>query len=184
MVLHDDAVVQHRNHRLLGQFALIVPARRFEDDVVGLPFTRGLAGIHQRRRLAINRARLPIGIGPGLIGIQHLHLIHAVDENTTVAAALAGASGWQRRGKLDVQLKVRPLPACADALAPRSLHVAVPHRPRRLLALGALPLGQVFSIKEHLGVGWGRSVLAECRARCDHPGLRAVRVVQMPLAAR
>ena len=95
-----------------------VPARRFTDDVVSLPFARRLGGIDQRGHLPVKRARLAVGIGLVLVGIDDLDLVHIVDQNPAVAPRLAvqvAGRIWLR--KLHMQLEIGPLSLGADIAA-------------------------------------------------------------------
>ena len=184
MVLDHDAVVENRYGRFFDKAALVVPARRFKNDVVGLPFARRFAGVDQRRRLAVDGRALAVRVSLGLEGVEHLNFVHAVDENAAVAAALACASGRGGLGKFDVQLEIGPLAARANAAAAPGLDATIPHWPGRSLPPAVLPLGKVLAIEEDLGIRGRRGVLAEGRPWGDDAGLRAIRVVQVPFAAR
>ena len=62
VIVHQHTIEQHREIGGLHQFVAF-EVRRFEHDVVGLPFT-GLAGsVHQRRPPAVDRSGLTVGIG-------------------------------------------------------------------------------------------------------------------------
>src|SRR5581483_6023032 len=130
-------------------------------DVVRLPLPRRAHRIDQRRVLSVKSPRLAVGVGVGLVAVQHLHLVAAHDLHATVAAALAGAAGRRRRGPLDVKLAV------AERLLRHNVaglgaddQLAVLHFPARLAALGALPLREVLAVEEDDGVGRGLAGLA------------------------
>src|SRR6185436_6481921 len=61
-MMSDDAIVQDGDIALFLE-VVAFPARRFENDVVALPRARRLGSIYQRRRLAVNRTGLSVGIG-------------------------------------------------------------------------------------------------------------------------
>src|SRR3954462_9602024 len=81
-------------------------SRRMEDDVVGLPVSRGTRRIHQRRILSVHRARLPIGVSLVLVGIEHLDFVSAHQKHAAVAALLAFSVGRSWLGELNVQLAI------------------------------------------------------------------------------
>src|SRR4030095_5178818 len=92
----------------LFQFA-ILETRAFEYDVVGLPFTRLAAGIHERRPLTIKCGCLAVGIGLVLKAIEHLDFVFStVEEDTAVTAALISSLRRIRRGPFHVQLHIGP----------------------------------------------------------------------------
>ena len=161
--------------------------RSGKDDVVNLPLARGQRGIHQRRVLAIDRACGTVGIRGVVEAIQHLNFVFAVQEHAAVAAALAVAMRWSRRGPFDMKLEVAEVIFGVNVAGlGNGNHFAVFDLPfARLGLIAGMPLVEILSIEEHDGVGgrlawnFGR---AEGAGR-DDAGLRACAVVDMPLAA-
>src|SRR5450759_4009406 len=101
-----DAVVQDGDDRGRVERAARREARRGEGDVVGLPFPWRTRGIHERRKLAVHRGRLAVGIRNVVVAVEYLDLEHAEQEYTAVAAPLAIAFDDRRRREFDVQLNV------------------------------------------------------------------------------
>ncbi|MEJ2364347.1 MAG: hypothetical protein P8017_06645, partial [Deltaproteobacteria bacterium] len=81
IVVHDDAVVEHRDSSLAGYFAVRVEQRAQETNVVALPLAGLAADVDHGRMLAVDRRRLAIRIGViGLVvvvgvGIEHLDFV-------------------------------------------------------------------------------------------------------------
>ena len=86
-----------------------------EGDVVRLPLAGRARGVEQGRILAVDRAGLAVGVGVGLVRVQHLDLELAHQEDAAVAAILALTLGRARRGPLDVELDVAPFEAAVRA---------------------------------------------------------------------
>ena len=140
VVLHEDPVVEQGDPRRLQELAGRVEPGAAEGDVVGLPLAGRARGVEQGRILAVDRPRLAVGVGLGLVGVEHLDLELAHQEDAAVAAVLAHAGGRVGRGPLDVELDVAELPLRLDRPGPRHrLQVAVGHLPPRGPALGRLP---------------------------------------------
>src|SRR5690606_28463090 len=76
------------------------------DDVVALPLARRAARIHQRRILAIDRARLAVSVGGVLPGVEHLDLVPVHQEYAAVAPILSLSLGRERGHPLDMHLRV------------------------------------------------------------------------------
>ena len=68
-----------------------VEPRAAEGDVVALPLAGRARGVGQRRVLAVDRPGLAVGVGLGPVGVEHLDLELAHQEDAAVAAVLAGA---------------------------------------------------------------------------------------------
>ena len=62
-----------------------------EGDVVGLPLAGRARGVEQGRVLAVDRPGLAVGVGLGLVGVEHLDLELAHQEDAAVAPVLAHA---------------------------------------------------------------------------------------------
>src|SRR5213078_3918506 len=77
-----------------------------EDDVIRLPLAGRTGGVDERWILAVDRARLPVGIRVVLVGIEHLQLVDSHEKDAAVAALLAFTLWRSRRAPLDVQLHV------------------------------------------------------------------------------
>ena len=75
VILHKNVVEKDGHARRLSDVAFIVHARRPEDDVVDLPFTRRARRVHDRRILAIKRARHAIRIGAIRARVENLRFI-------------------------------------------------------------------------------------------------------------
>src|SRR5258706_8516968 len=102
--MNNDAIMQNGDISLLYQLAIFIPARRFPNDIVGLPFTGRFRGIHQRRLLAVDRRGLPIGICRVIVGIEDLNLVAAINEQSIIATALSLAFDFGGLSKFVVQL--------------------------------------------------------------------------------
>src|SRR5687768_3023334 len=63
LVVNDQSIMENGNAGLLQQFAALVPARSFPDNIVALPFSGRFGGIHQGWGLTIERARLAVRVG-------------------------------------------------------------------------------------------------------------------------
>ena len=123
--------MENRHIAGLYQLAAFKP-RGFESDVVGLPLAGLARGIHQRRPLSVDRSSLPIRVGGIVVGVQHLNLIVAHQENAAISTPLAGAVHLCRRGPLDVQLHVAELLLGIDVTGiVNHLRIAVFHLPGR-----------------------------------------------------
>ena len=79
--------------RRLQELAGPVEPGAAEGDVIGLPFPGRARGVEEGGILAIDRPRLTVGVGVGLVGIQHLDLELTHQEDAAVAAVLALAVG-------------------------------------------------------------------------------------------
>src|SRR5262249_43562698 len=136
---------------------------------------------------------LAVGIGFALVGIEHLDLVPAHDEEAAVAAILAGALDIYRLQPLYVILRRAEL-FLADQIACAADHfyVAVLDLPLRLrdlaavLALAVLhPVGEVLAVEEQDGVG-GRAaglIMRALGSRRDDARVRPLAVVHAPLLA-
>src|SRR3954471_1766702 len=182
-MLHKNAVPEHRDIRG-GDDHVVVELWRFEDDVVGLPFTWLACHVHEWWVLAVNRRGLAIGVGHVLVRIQHLHLVAVHESDAAVAAILAEPASGSRRGEFDVQLNVaKLLPRDNRTRSRTGLEVAVLDRPRRIDQLAVLrmrPLRQILAIEEKDRVGgrcpWGG-------AGRHHARMRTGRAVNAPRRA-
>ena len=96
VVLHEDAVVEQGDPRRLEELARGVEPGAAEGDVVGLPLAGRPRGVEQGRVLAVDRPRLAVGVGVGPVGVEHLDLELAHQEDAAVAAVLAHAVGRAR----------------------------------------------------------------------------------------
>ena len=75
VVVNNNAVVEHGHARVFLHVALFVQPGGAKDNVVGLPFGRGLAGIHQGRELAVEGAAVALARHLPAIGVEHLNLV-------------------------------------------------------------------------------------------------------------
>ncbi len=174
VVLDQHPIMQHRDGaRVLHHITL--PDGLVEDDVIGLKLASFTAGIDQRRRLAIDRTRLSIGIGLIVITVKDLYFMLAHEEDAAVAASLSLTLPCGRRSPLDVELAIPEGLLGAD-FALGDLHGAVHEFPRaRTLVLGHAPRIQVRAVKEDDGIG-GRLA----RFSLNHLRPRAVHVMNAP----
>src|SRR5262245_52920489 len=117
LMMQDHSVMDDGDIGFFNDLLGGIPARRLEDDVVTLPLSRGFAGVHQRRDLAIEGATLAIRVGGILVGIKDLHLVDAIEKNPAVAAALAVALDLGGSGELQMQLEIRKGVSRPDAAA-------------------------------------------------------------------
>src|SRR6266542_1477291 len=150
-VLDDHAVVEDGGSRRARELAILVEARRLPDDVVCLPLARRPRGVDERRALAVECARLPVGIGHAVVRVEDLHLVPAHQEDPAVAAVLVLAHGRRGRHELDVELAVaEALPGLDPPGALRDLEVALLDLPGRGPAvLLGLPAREVLAVEEH-----------------------------------
>src|SRR5688500_12225719 len=75
LVVDQDAVVEDGGAGFAGDLAAFVPARAFEDDVVGLPLAGRARGVDHGRVLAVHRAGAAVGVGLVLVGVEDLDLV-------------------------------------------------------------------------------------------------------------
>jgi len=106
VVLDENVVVENGDTRGLQQFAAGIEARAVEDDVVPLPLAGWTRGIDERGVLAVNGARLAVGVGFVFVGIEDLNFVGVHQVDAAVAAFLALTA--RRRGfhKFDVKLAI------------------------------------------------------------------------------
>jgi len=82
VILHEHVVVIYRDRGRHGDLA-IHDNRALDVDVITLPQARTPAGIDERRTLFVKSTRFAIEVGLVNVGVQHLQLGEAFDENTT-----------------------------------------------------------------------------------------------------
>jgi len=113
----------------------------------------GARAFEQGRILAVDRPRLAVGIGVGAIGIEHLDLELAHQEDAAVAAVLALTNGRIRGGPLDVELDVAELSLRHDRPGPRRrLEDAAGHLPAGGPAARRLPSVEVRPVEQDDGI--------------------------------
>src|SRR5579871_1842853 len=135
MELNQDAVLNHRKKSGPNQLAGC-KSRRFEKDIIGLPLAGFPRSVHQRRPLAIDRARLPIRIRGVLVRIEDLNFIAALEKHAAVSTPLAGSRDGRRRGPFQMQLHIAEFFFGGDITGPGDdLHVSILDLPG-----GRLPL--------------------------------------------
>src|SRR5262249_10357309 len=127
-----------------------------------------------------NGAGLAVGVGVGLVRIEHLDLELAHEEHAAVAAVLARSPGGFGCGPLDVELDVaeRRLgldPPCAG----RGFHGAVTDPPLRGAAVRRLPGVEARAIEQDDRI-LGRLDADLAVGRLDDRWLRAADVVLPP----
>src|SRR5262249_20723979 len=105
MALRHHAVMDHGDICRLG-YLRAFETRPFEDDVIGLPFTRLSRRVHQWGPLSVNRRCLAIGVRLVVIGVEHLDLVTAHDQNAAISAPLAISGDFHGRRPLDVKLDI------------------------------------------------------------------------------
>src|ERR1700722_12740438 len=115
LMVQHQTILDDRDAGRTDQVVIRVPSRRLEHDVVSLPFPRGPASVHQWRRLSIQSATLAVGVGRIIEVVQHLNFIKPVNNNSAVAALLAGAANTCRLGKFQMQLETAELVPGPDA---------------------------------------------------------------------
>src|SRR5208337_4442321 len=148
-VLNQDTVEENRNPGRLDQLAAAVVPRPAKGDVKSLPLARWPCGVEQRRILPVNGARHAIGVGVRFVGIEHLDLELAHEEDAAVAAILACADRRSGRGPLDVKLKIAETRLRLDWSCPRrDLEDSVLQQPASRPALGRFPGAQAGSIEQ------------------------------------
>ena len=76
VILRDDTVVKHRHMAWSFQPA-ILEARAGIDKIIGLPISGRAGSVHQRRRLAVDRRCLPVGVAPVVVAIENLDFLEA-----------------------------------------------------------------------------------------------------------
>jgi hypothetical protein len=168
-MLCNETVVQDGDSGFLQELAGSVPTRRFENQIVGLPFAGWAGGVDEWWLLAVERGGLAIGAGGVVVGVEDLHLVEEVDEEAAVATALAGTGYGGGRGKLELGLEVGELISRADATGNAGgLEVAVGHAPAGGVTTRVAPVDEILAVKEHKGVGRCGSELTErCTGRND-----------------
>ncbi len=165
-----------------SELAGLVEPGPAKGDVIGLPLARRAGGVGQRGILAINRADLAVGVGVGLVRIEHLKLELAHQEDPAVAPVLADAHRRIGRSPLDVQLNVPELTLRLDRPGPRNdLEDAILHAPSRRAPFRRLPGVQACSIEQNYCVLRRRS-RGGCRSsrRLDHRRTGTVDVMLLP----
>ena len=93
VILHQYAVVNNCDVRRPAKLAVRFEPRSVKDDVVGLPLAGGARGVHEWRVLPVDRSRLPVRVSDTLVGVEHLDLIKALQEDPTVATVLVSPCG-------------------------------------------------------------------------------------------
>ena len=81
-------------------------SRGGEDDVERLPLARLARGVHQRRRLAVDRAGDAVGVDFAVVRFDDLQFVQAQHEHAAIAPDHGVAVGLLWRGPFDVQLAV------------------------------------------------------------------------------
>ena len=181
VVLHHYSVVENRRVGRLFQLGAF-ETRTIENDVVGLEFAGFAAGVNQGRCLAVKCCGLAVWVGFVFVAIQYLDFIDAKEEDSTVAAALAGAFGRGGSRPFYMELNVRAELACAFEIT-CSLYgdcAAFFDGPVRLSVGVFLKLGKVISIEKHNGIAGS---IAWIFPRSDDLGLGAEPVMDMPIGA-
>src|SRR5262249_30248284 len=88
VVLDQDAVLEDGDARLPRSRARGVEAGGAEDDVERLPLEGRLAGVHQRRRLAIDGAAVALAGELPAVGVEHLDLVARLEADAAVPFSL------------------------------------------------------------------------------------------------
>ena len=172
VLLHDNAVLQHSDHSLLTDLPILAPGRA-EDDVVRLPLFRRQGRVHQRRRLAVERAARSVRICRIFKRVQHLDLVQSVQEHAAIAARLAVLGGHVGDLELQMNLSIAEhLPTDRIARSRPAQHLATIDHTTRGRAVRRLPLRKVLAVEQDDCVGrlwpWGDrgrralASLAEC----------------------
>ena len=148
--LDDYAVEDHRDVSLGNEFVAI-KARGDVDDVVGVPFTGFVDGVHHGRILTIDSAGETVGVGLVVVGIQNLDFIAvAAQKDTAVAAALVVTFYLGGSGPFHMQLAVAKAVFGADiAGTGNAFHGTVFDDPLGLFAVHGDPLIQIGAVKEN-----------------------------------
>ena len=74
VVLHQHAIVKHRDGSRLDDFA-VFENWAVENDVVALPLSGWAAYVDQRRFLAVYSGGVAVGVSSVIVGIEHLYLV-------------------------------------------------------------------------------------------------------------
>src|SRR6266480_2268405 len=106
VVLHQHAVVQHRDPRRVPHGPVGREAGPSENDVVGLPLAWGSARVHERRRLTVYGPGLAVGVGLVVVRIEYLDLVVCHQDHAAVATLLTFTLRRRGRRPLDVELHV------------------------------------------------------------------------------
>ncbi len=106
VVLHQDPVVEHGDPRRVEKLSGRVEPRAAEGDVEGLPLAGRPRRVEQRRVLAVDRPGLAVGVGLGLVRVEHLDLELAHQEDSAVAAVLPLAARRLGGGPLGMELDI------------------------------------------------------------------------------
>ena len=147
VVLYHDSVMEHGYESGYIDLA-VLESRRAVHDVILLPLPRRPACIDQRRRLAVDRCSLAIGVSEIVEAIQHLHLVESQQEYAAVPALLAIAFGRRWSTPLDVKLAIAEFAARKNvATARQHLHISIPYSPFRGLSLFRAPGGETSTVE-------------------------------------
>ena len=153
IILNKNTIVNDSQSRRLEQFAIVVEPRSTKRDVVGLPLAGWPRGVRERGILAVKSPGLAVGVGIGLVRVDHLNFKHAHQEDAAVAAILSLAGGRFGRGPLNVQLNVAESRFGLDRSGPRcDFHEPIAHLPPRRFSAGRLPGIEVGSVEQDDGV--------------------------------
>ena len=169
VILHQHAVVKCRHARGTCQPAIGGETRRDEHDVVGLPFTRRPAGIHQRRLLLVDGRRLAVHVGLVVPGIEDLQFVEAHEIDPAVTPALAGSHDLRGCAEFQVELDVTEcdLRALVAGLGiGDDDHRSVLDFPAGFTGPHRFPGVEILAVEEYDGIG--RHASGGCGDHCRH----------------
>src|SRR6187397_1906229 len=104
-VVQQDAIQEYGHERRLYE-PRAFETRRLKDDVIRLPLAGSASGVHQRRPLSIQRARLSVRVGEVVERIEDLYFVTSMQEDAAVTAVLTVTTYLCRRRPIDVRLHV------------------------------------------------------------------------------
>ena len=115
IVLDKDTIQQYRDHGWRYQLSIRSEAGRFPENIIYLPFVRAGVRIGQRGLLFIDTAHHSIDVCRIILGIQYLHLVDALQEDSAVTLHLKRVvRAWLRSLELDVKLAIAKIFFCLD----------------------------------------------------------------------
>ncbi len=174
--MNEDAVVEHRDARWGEQFFAVIFGSD-KDDVVGLPFARFAAGVHERRCLGVDGCALAIRTPLHIERVEDLDLVEAHYNNAVVSCVVPGPGPIRRGHPLYVQLNVAErLPAHQTSSARDKFTIFQ-------CPCAWIPCGQIAPVEKYDGVGRDRSRRGR-RAWINFSRSRPIRIVNQVIAPR
>jgi hypothetical protein len=176
VVLDERAVEENAQAGGVENGMVFPAAGRAEGDVVALPLRGRQTGIGQGRRLVVDGTAIARAGDVDAVGIEHLHLVAALQENTAVALVLTGGLGHVRAAEFEVEEEVGEAGLGHDiARTGDDMEDAVlVHAPAGGLALAGGPASEIGIVEEADGI------LGGIGAKGDKHGLESCFVAAWP----